>query len=155
MTMTILTVAFLLGLVAGLCAMTAPALTSWAAHAGVFPVAGTWLGFMASPWAVGILSLLALGELVTDLLPSTPSRKVPMQFRGRLLGGALVGATVGAGSSSILAGALCGIVGAVVGTYGGAASRGWLARRLRSDTPAGISEDIVAIAVGLLAIALL
>ncbi len=154
MTMTILTVAFVLGLVAGLRAMMAPALTSWAAHAGIFPVAGTWLGFMASPWTVGILSLLALGELVTDLLPSTPSRKVPMQFGGRLLSGALVGATVGAGSAAILVGALFGVVGAAVGTYGGAAARGWLARRLGSDTPAGISEDVVAIAVGLLAIAL-
>ena len=41
-----------------------------------------------TPW---ILTVLAVGELVTDQLPTTPSRKVPVQFGTRLLTGAPFG----------------------------------------------------------------
>ena len=68
--------ALLIGIVAGLRAMTAPAAISWAAYLGLLDLSGSWLSFLASPWAVGILSVLALVEFVTDQLPSTPSRKV-------------------------------------------------------------------------------
>ena len=153
--LTILFLSVLIGVVAGLRAMTAPTLASWAAHAGVLPVAGTWLGFMASPWAVGVFTLLALAELVTDLLPSTPSRTVPMQLGGRLVTGALAGATVGAGAGLIIIGSLSGLCGALLGTYGGALARGWLARTFHSDPPAALSEDVVAIVLGLCAVGLI
>lgn len=152
---TVVFLSLLIGLVAGLRAMTAPTLASWAAYAGALPVAGTWLGFMASPWTVGVLSLLALAEFVTDLLPSTPSRTVPVQLSGRLVTGALAGATVGAGSGMIIVGSLCGLVGAALGTYGGALARGWLARSFRSDPPAALLEDAITVLLGLFAVGLL
>lgn len=137
--------ALLIGVIAGLRAMTAPAAVSWAAHLGWLNLAGTPLAFLGSIWAVGILTVLALGELVTDQLPSTPSRKVPMQFGGRLLTGALSGAAIGAAAQMLVPGLIAGIVGAVIGTYGGAAFRGRLAGLFRRDPPAALIEDAIAI----------
>lgn len=135
-----------IGFIAGLRAMTAPAAIAWAAYLGWLPLAGTPLTFMGSIWAVGIFSLLALFELVSDQLPSTPSRKVPLQFGTRLLMGALAGAAIGAAAGMLLAGMACGVLGAVLGTYLGAAARGALARAFGSDLPAALIEDAIAIA---------
>ena len=90
----ILALALLIGVVAGLRALTAPAAVSWAAHAGLLPLAGTPLAFLGHPVTPWILTALALAELVADQLPSTPSRKVPVQFGARLLTGALAGAAI-------------------------------------------------------------
>ena len=73
--------ALLIGVVAGLRAMTAPAAVAWGAYLGWLPLAGTWAGFMGHWIAVAIFTVLALVELVTDQLPSTPSRKVPQPVR--------------------------------------------------------------------------
>ena len=143
--------ALLIGAIAGLRTMTAPTAVAWAAHLGCINLAGTWLGFMGSVWAVGIFSVLALGELVADQLPSTPSRKVPMQFGARLVSGALSGAAIGlAGGLAPLLAAICGIAGAVIGTLGGAALRGRLAAAFGKDLPAALIEDAVAIGGALL-----
>lgn len=148
--MTIYLLALLIGVVAGLRAMTAPALVSWAAHFGWLNLDGTWLAFFGSVWTRWILTILALTELITDQLPSTPSRKVPVQFGTRLVTGGLSGAAIGAGSGNSIGGLIAGIVGAVIGTYGGSAFRGALAKALGSDRPAAIIEDIVAIGGALL-----
>jgi uncharacterized membrane protein len=134
-----------IGFVAGLRAMTAPAAVAWAAWLLWLPLAGTALAFMGSVWAVVIFTLLALFELIGDQRPSTPSRKVPLQFGTRLLMGALCGAAIGAAAGVLLAGMACGVVGAVLGTYIGAAVRGALAKAFGRDLPAALVEDIVAI----------
>src|SRR5438132_1505213 len=67
--------ALLIGVIAGLRATTAPATVAWGAWLGWLPLAGTWAGFMGHWIAVGIFTILALVELITDQLPSTPSRK--------------------------------------------------------------------------------
>src|SRR3546814_9282205 len=84
--------ALLIGIIAGLRAMTAPAAISWATYLGYLSLTGTWLAFLGSIWTVIIFTILALVELVTDQLPSTPSRKVPQQMITRLLTGSLAGA---------------------------------------------------------------
>lgn len=148
--MTMLLVcAVLIGVVAGMRAMLAPAAVSWAAHAGVLVLAGTPLAFLGWRYTPWILLLLAIGEMISDKLPRTPSRKVPMQFITRLLTGALAGAAVGAHGGQLLAGVLAGLVGAVIGTYVGAAMRAALAARLGRDLPAALIEDLVAIALSL------
>lgn len=134
-----------IGFVAGLRAMTAPAAIAWGAHLLWLPLAGTALAFMGSIWAVGIFSVLALFELVSDQLPSTPSRKVPVQFATRLLMGGLCGAAIGAIAGVLLAGLACGIVGAALGTYIGAAVRAALAKAFGKGLPAALLEDVVAI----------
>jgi len=88
--------ALLMGIVAGLRAMTAPAVASWAGYVGRLSLASTPLAFMGSWWVPWLFTALALGELVTDQLPSTPSRKVPMQLGARVVTGALAGATIAA-----------------------------------------------------------
>jgi uncharacterized membrane protein len=134
-----------IGFIAGLRAMTAPAAIAWGAYLGWFSLAGTALAFMGSVWLVGIFSILAVFELITDQLPSTPSRKVPVQFGTRMLMGGLAGAAVGAVFGVLLAGLACGVVGAVLGTYIGAAFRGALAKAFGKDAPAALIEDVIAI----------
>jgi uncharacterized membrane protein len=137
--------AFVIGIVAGLRAMMAPAAAAWAALAGRLQLDGSWLAFLGYRFTPWILSLLAVGELVTDQLPSTPSRKVPMQFGARLVTGSLSGAAIGIGMGAWAVGLLLGLLGAVIGTLGGAALRGRMAAAFGSDRPAALIEDAVAI----------
>jgi len=139
-----------IGIVAGLRALTAPALVSWAAHLGWLYVKGTPLAFMGSKVAVVIFTLLAIVEYITDQLPSTPARTVPMQLIARLIMGALAGACicVSAGQS-LLVGAVVGAVGAMIGTYGGYEGRKRLVNGLKvKDIFIAIPEDLVAIGLG-------
>jgi len=108
--------ALLIGILAGLRTMTAPAAVSWAAHLGWLRLDDTWLAFLSYAWTPWILTLLAAGELVTDQLPSTPSRTVPVQFGARIAMGALSGTAFGAAGRSLLFGGVAGIIGAVIGT---------------------------------------
>lgn len=148
--MLIYLLALLIGIVAGLRAMTAPAIVSWAVYIGWLDLSGTWLAFFGNVWVRVILTLLALVELVTDQLPSTPSRTVPVQFGARLVMGALSGAAVGAGSGVMIGGLIAGVIGAVIGTLGGRAVRARLATAFGSDRPAALIEDVVAIGGALL-----
>jgi uncharacterized membrane protein len=150
--MIVYVLAFLIGVVAGLRTFTAPAAASWAAHLGWLPLAGTPLAFMGSVWAAGILTLMAFVEFVTDQLPTTPSRTVPMQFGARIVMAAVAGAAIGAPSGLLIGGGVAGIVGAVIGTYGGSAARARLAAAFRKDRPAAFIEDAVAIAVAILVV---
>lgn len=137
--------AALIGVIAGLRAMTAPAAVSWAAALGWIDLSATPLAFMGYQWTPYIFTALAIVELITDQLPSTPSRKVPQQFGARIVSGALCGAALGAAGGMLAFGLVAGIVGAVVGTYGGAAARGWLTGIFGKDLPAALIEDVVAI----------
>ena len=143
--MSVYIFALLIGVIAGLRAMTAPAAVAWGAYLGWLPVAGTWAGFMGHWIAVAIFTVLALVELVTDQLPSTPSRKVPQQFGARIVSGALSGAVIGTAGGALLFGLIAGIIGAVIGTYGGAEVRSRLAGAFGKDLPAALIEDAVAI----------
>jgi uncharacterized membrane protein len=147
--------ALVIGIVAGLRAMTAPAAIAWAAACGRLHLEGGWLAFMGFRFTPWIFSLLAVAELVTDQLPSTPSRKVPQQFGARLVSGGLCGAAVGYSLGALWVGLGLGIVGAVIGTLGGAAARGRLAAAFGSDRPAAFIEDAVAIGGALLVYAAL
>ena len=92
--MTILILSLLIGVMAGLRAVVAPAVVALGAHLGWLKLAGTPLAFMGHPAAPWVLGVLAVGELIGDQLPSTPSRKVPVQFGTRIVTGALCGATL-------------------------------------------------------------
>ena len=146
--------ALVIGIIAGLRSMIAPAAIAWAAACGRLQLDGSWLAFLGYRFTPWVLSLLAVGELVTDQLPSTPSRKVPVQFGGRLLTGAVSGAAIGVGTGSWIVGLLLGLVGAVIGTLGGAAVRGRLATAFGRDLPAALIADAVAI-LGAIAVVLL
>lgn len=152
--MTTILLSLLIGIVAGLRAMTAPAAVSWAARLGwsSVPAGLAFLAYSFTPW---ILTALALGELVTDQLPTTPSRTVPVQFGTRLLTGALSGAAIGGAHALLLPGLAAGVAGAVIGTLGGRAFRARLAKGFGSDRPAAFIEDAVALGAAFLIVAAL
>src|SRR5262245_4101289 len=99
--------------------MTAPAVVSWAAYLKWLDLSQTplaFLGYAATPY---IVSLLAIGELITDKLPTTPSRKAPPGFIARIVSGAFCGYALALGiGQSALVGGLLGSIGAVAGTLG-------------------------------------
>jgi uncharacterized membrane protein len=145
--------ALLIGVVAGMRALTPPAAVAWFTHLGWLKLAGTWLEFLSNVWVRSVLTLLMVVELVTDQLPTTPSRTVPVQFGARLVTGAFSGAAIAAGATaggSMIGGALAGAVGAVIGTLGGRAVRGKLAATFKNDHPAAFIEDAVAIGAAVL-----
>jgi uncharacterized membrane protein len=143
-------IAFLIGVVAGMRAMTAPAAISWAARMGRLPLSGTGLAFLGYAWTPWVFTLAAIAELISDQLPSTPSRTVPVQFGTRIAMGALCGAAVTAAGGSLIPGAVVGAAGAVAGTLGGRAFRARLAAAFGSDRPAAFIEDAIAIIGGVL-----
>ena len=128
----VLLAALVIGVVAGLRAMTAPAAVSWAARLGWLDLQGTslaWLGYAGAPW---ILTVLALGELVADQLPTTPSRTVPVQFGARVVTGRALGRGHRAARTARSSpGSSLGCVGAVIGTLGGRRRARRAGRRLR------------------------
>ena len=141
-------VALCIGIVAGLRALTAPALVSWAAHLGWLHLEGSPLAFMGSTIAVVIFTLVAIVEYVTDLLPKTPPRTAPPGLIARIVTGALSGACLSvSGGASLLFGAVLGAIGAVIGTFGGYQLRTRLVSGLKvKDFFIAIPEDLVAIA---------
>lgn len=153
--MTIPLLALLIGIIAGLRTMTALAAVSWAAHLGMADVSGSPMALIGQRYAPWILSALAIAELFTDKLAATPSRRVPFQFGGRIVAGALAGATLGAAGGMLAIGAVLGAIGAVIGTLGGSAARGRLAAAFGRDLPAALIEDAVAIVGAALIVAVL
>ena len=137
--------ALLIGVIAGLRSMTAPAAVAWGAHLGLIDLQGTPLAWLGGTIATWIFTALAVLELVGDQLPKTPSRKVPPQFITRIVSGAFCGAAVCLSSGGWIAGAIAGAVGAVIGTLAGADARGRLAKAFGKDLPAGLLEDVIAV----------
>ena len=93
--MNVVLAAFLIGVIAGLRAMMAPTVVSWAAGLGTLHLEGTPLHFWGHAITRYVLSVAAIGELINDKLPKTPSRKVPPQFIIRVLTGSALGSGFG------------------------------------------------------------
>lgn len=144
--------AILIGVVAGLRAVTPIAALSWGAWLGWIDLSATPLPFLGNIVAVIIISLVAIAELVSDQLPNTPSRKVPVQFGTRIVLGAVACALLM--PASWITGAVLGALGAVLGTLGGAAARARLASAFGRDLPAALIEDAVAVIAALLIVSL-
>jgi uncharacterized membrane protein len=147
----VLGLALLIGVVAGLRALTAPAVVSWAAFLGWIDLDNRWLHWVGHPVTVAVLTVLAVTELVTDQLPKTPSRKTPPQFGTRLITGGFAGAVLGSGFHFTWSSLGAGVVGAVLGTLGGYELR----RRLVAatggrDLPIALLEDLIAVGGGFL-----
>ena len=150
--MSVVVAAFVLGVVCGLRAMVGLAAASWGANRQQIPLDGTWLSFLGFRFTPYITSLLAVGEIINDKLPKTPSRLVPPQFAGRVVMGALTGSAIGLSQEHLLIGALSGIVGSVVGTFAGAKARAFAAKLFGRDLPAALLEDILAVALAVVAV---
>ena len=136
-----------IGIVAGLRSLTAPAAVSSAAHLGWLNLHGSRVAFMGSTVAVAIFSLLAVGELIADMLPRTPKRTAPAPLFARILTGGLCGACLCASANqSLLIGALLGATGGAIGAFAGYEIRRALVRNVNiQDIFIGIFEDLIAI----------
>jgi uncharacterized membrane protein len=144
--------AFAIGFVAGLRSLVTPAIVSWAAHLGWLNLGGTPLSFMASPVAVGVLTVLAVLELIADVLPKTPARTAPASLAVRVITGGLSGACLSvANGGTLWLGVVLGIAGAMIGAYAGYYTRRGLVSRLKvRDILIAIPEDVVAIGLAYL-----
>jgi uncharacterized membrane protein len=149
--MSTVVLAFLIGVVAGLRALTPLAAVSWAARLGWLHLDNTWLAFLGYAATPYIFSALAIGELISDKLPKTPSRKAPPGFAARIVTGALSGAALGASGGSLAVGLLAGAMGAVAGTLGGYEFRTRLVKATGGrDLPIALLEDVIAIGAAFL-----
>ncbi|HEY0798368.1 MAG TPA: hypothetical protein VGD50_04410 [Candidatus Baltobacteraceae bacterium] len=129
--LTILAIALGLGFVSGLRTFVAPA--------AVLLARGGIGGYA--------VSVLALGELIGDMLPSIPSRTSPPALAARALSGAFVGWTISSmHGGPIIAGGIAGLIGALAGAYGGKAARIAAIERI-GPIPAALTEDVIAIAL--------
>jgi uncharacterized membrane protein len=151
----IVLLAVLIGIVAGLRAMTAPAVVAWGAHLGWLDVGDRWSQWVGSWAAVIVLTVLLVVELVTDQLPKTPSRKSTPQFATRMLTGAFAGAVIGSAWHHTFIAIGGGVIGAVLGTLGGYQARSRLvAANGGRDLPVALAEDVAAVLGGFAIVAL-
>jgi uncharacterized membrane protein len=143
--------AFLIGVIAGLRSLTAPAAVSWAARFGWLHLENSpleFLGYAAAPY---VFSVLAIAELIADKLPKTPSRKAPPGFVARVVTGALCGSAFGVIGQSLIVGLIAGLIGSIVGTLGGYEFRVRLVKAIGgNDLPIALLEDVVAVGGALL-----
>src|SRR6476660_6675977 len=145
----VLVLALGIGIVAGLRSLTAPAVVAWGAHLSWLNLHGSPLAFMGSTTAVAVFSLLAIGELVVDKLPTTPKRTAPVGLIARIITGGLCGACLCAVvGTSLLAGALLGGIGGIVGAFLGYGMRRRLDLHIK-DLVIAVCEDAVAIGLAL------
>ena len=147
-----LSLAVLIGLLAGLRSLTPPAAVAWAAHLGWLKLHGT-LALIGSPVSVGIFSALAVAELAADKWPRIGKRTSISGQGARLFTGGLAGAcNAVAGGEEAAIGAALGGMGGVAGAYAGYHVRVGLPKALKiPDYYVALLEDLVAIA-GCLAI---
>lgn len=146
-----LLLAFAIGVVAGLRSMTAPAVVAWAAWRHALSLGASPFAFMASPWTAAIFGVLALGELVVDKLPSTPSRTALGGLAARIVSGGLCGAAIASSATaSVVLGALAGAAGGVAGAFGGYELRMRATRATKRPIFVALMEDGLAIGGGLL-----
>lgn len=139
-----------LGAVAGLRTTVAPLVLSQRLACLEEPPTEGAATLLCSPRTVGILGVLALGELVADKVPGMPDRIGVPGLLGRALSGALVGAAVASRRSGRAW--RYGAIGAGAAVV--AAFLGWSIRRAATrragvpDVVAGLVEDTIALGAG-------
>ena len=142
----VLLLAFLIGLIAGLRALTAPAAVAWAGF-GRGILHNTLLSFMGRLPVALVFTVLAVLELLNDKRPSAPSRLAPPGLIARIVTGGLSGACLAAADAqSIAFGTVLGAVGGVVGAFVGYHARKKAVQALKTrDLPIALLEDAIAI----------
>ena len=142
----------LLGFVAGLRSMTPLALLNWTSRIGV-DAESALEQFLDAPASRVISSALAVGELVGDKLPFTPSRLSAGPLIGRIVIGGLAGATICQRSRvSPIVGLAIGATAAGAGSVAGYYGRQTLDKiKFVPDFVWASAEDTLALGLGYLA----
>jgi uncharacterized membrane protein len=139
-----------LGVVAGLRSMATPAILSWAANRGWMRAHGGPVRVLRTRGAAGVTSAMAVGEMIMDMSPLAPDRRIAASLAARIASGALVGSALCAAKHKPVAwGMLAGGLGALAGTYGGFRLRKRLAKHF-PDPLVAVAEDAVALGGGAL-----
>ncbi|MEI7915089.1 MAG: DUF4126 family protein [Mycobacteriaceae bacterium] len=146
----VLLLALLIGVVAGLRTFTAPAVLAWAAALHWINLNGTWASWMGHWATVAVLTVVAVVELISDKMPTLPSRKSAPQFLARIASGAFSGAVLGTAWGYKWGSLGAGMIGAVLGTIGGYEARTRLvAATGGKDRSVALGEDVIAAAAGI------
>ena len=138
--------AAVMGVVAGLRSMTAPAAIAWAAKRKAIRLGSSPLVEIISAKLSDQAIRLALAELVADKLPFRRDRIEPGPLATRIVSGAACGAVLsGAADRPLAEGAILGGLGALMGAFGSYHVRRRLSREMPELTVA-LVEDALAIA---------
>jgi len=141
-----------IGIIAGMRALTAPAVTSWAVRLGWLDITGFHFARFGTTTTAIVLSILALLELINDKRPGIPARTAPMGFGARIFTGILSAVVIFASAHQSLAiGAVLGAIGAIIGTLGGYHLRRYLTTNQGlPDLYVALAEDLIAVGGGFL-----
>jgi uncharacterized membrane protein len=147
----------MLGFATGLRTMTPMAVLCWFAYEHQLPIHHSWAFWCTRLVTAVIFSVLAVGELIGDKLPQTPSRISPFPLIARLAFGGLVGAIAATGlHGSAVEGVLLGAIGALAGSFIGFHLRTRLRPRFNCpDLPLALAEDALAIVASVLAMGII
>jgi uncharacterized membrane protein len=139
-----------LGAASGLRTFAGPALVSQVAHSGLLPFEVPNLNFVKHRASAQSWFVLAIGELIADKLPSTPSRIAVGPLIGRALAGGFSGAAFSASKKrSAYVGALAGCFAAIGAAYAGYHLRRYLNKKLHiPDAIVALGEDAAVFACG-------
>ena len=143
-----------IGVVAGLRALTAPAVLAWAVQRRWIRLRNPPFTAILSAKASKRITDFAISELIADKLPFTPSRLKAGPLASRIVSGAVCGAAInGVAERPLAEGAVLGGVGAIAGALAGYYTR----KKLSGDRPnlgLAVLEDALAIGGGIIIIAL-
>jgi uncharacterized membrane protein len=147
----------LLGGLTGLRTMTPMAILCWFAWMGHLDVEGTWAFWSAMHITAIIFSVLAVGELIGDKLPMTPSRVSAFPLIARIGFGALVGAIAATGlQGQVIEGVLLGSISAIAGAFLGFHLRQTLVKDWGlPDLGVALVEDGLAIGLAVIAMGII
>ena len=139
--------AALMGVASGMRSLASPAIISQLARSGLAPVNHSPLAFLNNPLTAKTAAVLAVGELVVDKLPFTPSRTKAPLLVTRVISGAVGGAAVcSAKRRSLFVGALLGAAAAVGASYGTYHLRRWAGKKLNLPDPiVAVVEDVLVV----------
>jgi len=143
----VLLIAFCLGGLTGLRTFTPLTVLAWTLHLHRMSILASSLHFLHTLPACVLLTVLAVGELVADKLPFTPSRLKPPGMIGRIIFGFICGALSGQawGANWEMCSGF-GLVGAVAGALLGYEIRkSWVRNLHTPDWVVALLEDAVAI----------
>ncbi len=142
--------AAVMGAVAGMRSMSAPAVVSQLSDSGLIPEEGSPMAWLHDPRVTKALKVLATGELIADKLPFIPSRTKAGPLAARALTGGISGAAVcSAARRPWWAGALIGAGAAVGASFGAYKLRKWITEeRHVPNVVVGVVEDAIVAGCG-------
>lgn len=142
--------AAVIGAVAGIRSMAAPAIVGQLSEAGLIPDDGSPISWLQHPGVSKAFNILAGGEALADKLPFLPARTEIGPLATRAITGGLGGAAVcGVARRPWWIGALIGAAAAIGASFGATKLRRWITEHEHiPNAAAGLIEDAVVTGAG-------